>query len=205
MGASCVKISDVNGNEAALNAEGLTLLGPVDEGTSLLRRAKAGDAAAFEQIVRQYERQVFRVALRLLGSVEDAQDASQETLLRLHRHLGRMDELQSCGAWLYRVTGNVATDMLRRRRAVVPLGEVPCRAESDGGVTLEERRDLVSRALLELPRKERAAIVLRDIEGLSTREVAEILESSEATVRSQISTGRVKLKRIVDEWMRGNR
>jgi RNA polymerase sigma-70 factor (ECF subfamily) len=195
----------VTGNEAALNADGLTLLSPADEGTSLLRRAKAGDTEAFEQIVRQHERQVFRVALRLLGSVEDAQDAAQETLLRLHRHLGRIDELQSCAAWLYRVTVNVANDMLRKRRKVVPLEEISSRAEADGAVGLEERRELVSRALLELPQKKRAAIVLRDIEGLSTREVAEILESSEATVRSQISTGRVKLKRIVDELMRGTR
>jgi RNA polymerase sigma-70 factor, ECF subfamily len=195
----------VSANEAALNADGLTLLSPVDEGIALLRRAKAGDREAFEEIVRQYERQVFRVALRLLGSVEDAQDASQETLLRLHRHLAGIDELQSCGAWLYRVTVNIANDMLRRRRKIVPLAEMPCRADAEGAISLEERRDLVSRALLGLPEKERAAIVLRDIEGLSTREVAAILNSSEATVRSQISTGRVKLKKLVDELMRGSK
>jgi RNA polymerase sigma-70 factor (ECF subfamily) len=183
----------------------MTLLSPVDEGTTLLRRAKAGDRAAFEAIVQQHERQVFRVALRLLGSVEDARDAAQETLLRLHRHLGKMDELQSCGAWLYRVTVNIANDMLRKRRKIVPLVEMPCRADAEGAVSLEERRDLVSRALLGLPEKERAAIVLRDIEGLSTREVAAILNSSEATVRSQISTGRVKLKKRVDELMRGSK
>jgi len=195
----------VSANEAALNADGLTLLSPEDEGTALLRRAKAGDREAFEEIVRQYEGQVFRVALRLLGSVEDAQDASQETLLRLHRHLGAIDELQSCGAWLYRVTVNIANDMLRRRRKIVPLAEMPCRADAEAAISLEERRNLVSRALLGLPEKERAAIVLRDIEGLSTGEVAAILNSSEATVRSQISTGRVKLKKLVDELMRSGK
>ncbi len=152
---------------------------------------------------------VLRTALRLLGRSDQAQDAAQEAFLRLYRHLGRFDESRELGPWLYRVVVNVCRDMLRRSRSPRLLGlDTVSEAPDDrhgpktleAAVTLAERRSLVQAALLTLPMKEREAIVLRDIEGLSTSDVARILGSSEGTVRSQISTGRVKIKRYVEAW-----
>jgi RNA polymerase sigma-70 factor (ECF subfamily) len=169
------------------------------ESALVVRRAKAGDAAAFEQILAQFERRVFMTALRMLGSVEDAQDAAQEVFLRLHRHLRRFDDTRALAPWLYRVTVNVCRDAGARRKKEqgLPLDSVELRAPAEPE-SLEEERRMVRLALRRLPEKERAALVLRDIEGLPTAEVARALGSSEATVRSQVSSARLKIKRFVD-------
>ncbi|SRR5579871_3213213 len=178
-----------------------------DVSAGLLERAKAGDLDAFDQLMRLHERQVLGTAFRLLGKLEDAQDAAQETFLRLYRSLNRLPDIQEIRSWLYRVTVNVCNDMLRqrRRRAWEPLsGPDPASGHPDPELAWvhQERGQLVEMALKTLPEKERAAVVLRDMQGLSTREVAEILGSSEVTVRSQICVARAKLKKFTDRYLR---
>lgn len=171
----------------------------------ILKRAIAGDRVAFDQIILRYERRVFVTALRLLDRREDAQDATQEVFLRLYRFMHRFDEKRPLLPWLYRMTVNVCHDLHHRRRQgealrveeVAPSSTV---FSADGEIMRMERRRIIETALRTLTEKERAAVVLRDIEGLSTREVAGILGSSETTVRSQISLARVKIKRFVDSF-----
>jgi RNA polymerase sigma factor (sigma-70 family) len=172
-----------------------------------IRRARAGDGEAFALLVERHRRMVFRTGLRLLGQPDLAEDAAQEAFLRLHRHLGRFDESRELGPWLYRVVVNVCRDISRRSRSPSLLGfgdmgepkdERQDPARMDDAIGLAERRRVVQAALLALPLKEREAIVLRDIEGLATADVARILGSSEGTVRSQVSTGRLKIKRFVE-------
>jgi RNA polymerase sigma-70 factor, ECF subfamily len=178
---------------------------------SLVRRAKAGDREAFEALVVAHERRVLRTALRLLGHMDRAQDAAQEVFLRLHKYLGRFDEERELGPWLYQVVVNVCHDARRSlaRGGTVPLDEVPepvdatATQDVEAGPERERRRALVLRALQGLPPREREVIVLRDIEGRSTRDVAEIVGSTEATVRSHLCSGRMKVKRIVETLMRG--
>jgi len=171
------------------------------EAARLLRLAQSGDAAAFEALMRIYEVRVARTALRLLGARQDAQDAAQEVFLRLYQRISRIDSAGSLSGWLYRVTVNVSYDILRRRRGrnAVPLdaGSLSAPSSAEEELSREQQRRLVAEALRTLPEKERAALALRDIEGLSTREVAGILGSSEATVRSQISTARLKIRKIL--------
>src|ERR1022692_1478433 len=88
-------------------------------------RERAGGLAAFETVMRQYERLVLVTALRLLGNLEDAKDASQEVFLRLYRNLGKVEAESNCQAWLYRVTVNVCHDIGRKRKAAVPMEDVP--------------------------------------------------------------------------------
>jgi RNA polymerase sigma-70 factor, ECF subfamily len=177
----------------------------------LVRRAQAGDRAAFETLLAQHERAVLRTALRLLGQLDLAQDAAQEVFLRMHKYLGSFQADRELGPWLYRMVLNVCRDQRKRTAGmnVVPLDAVDepfaTKAgvmEIEAGLDRDRRRELLSRALLLLPEKERAALVLRDIEGLATAEVARILGSSETTVRSQICTGRVKLKTPVEQFLR---
>ena len=162
------------------------------------RRENTGDLAAFERIMSQYERRVLRVALRLLNHPQDAQDAAQEAFLRLYQHFGRLDEERGYEAWLFRVTVNVCRDIARKRRRSIALAEVPDPAAPEPGAYHDaqraQQREMVRRGLRRLGEKERAALVLRDVEGLSTREVAIILGSSENTVRSQICSARLKLR-----------
>ena len=162
------------------------------------QREGSGERAAFERIMQDYERRVLRIALRLLRHPQDAQDAAQEVFLRLYKHLGRLDGSRGYEAWLFRVTVHVCRDIARRRRRAAGLEEAPelvsCDPHAEDRTALAEQRAIVRRGLGFLGEKERAALVLRDVEGLSTREVAGILGSSENTVRSQISTARLKLR-----------
>jgi RNA polymerase sigma-70 factor (ECF subfamily) len=158
-----------------------------------------GEPAAFEALLRTHEAMVARTALRLTGNRQDAQDAAQEVFLRLHRTLGRIDDSRNLSGWLYRVTVNVCRDILRKRQNTDSLDDVHVSVPSCTEVDLSraEQLKLVEDALRTLPEKERAAVALRDLEGLSTREVAEILGSSEATVRSQISAARLKIRKML--------
>jgi RNA polymerase sigma-70 factor (ECF subfamily) len=170
------------------------------------QRETTGDAAAFERIMTQCERRVLRVALRLLDNPQEAQDAAQEVFLRLYKHLGQLDAERGYEAWLFRVTVNVCRDMGRARRRSVALEEGPDPAapqpDAYHDAARAEQRDIVRRGLGHLGEKERAALVLRDVEGLSTSEVAGILGSSENTVRSQICSARLKLRDFTSRLQR---
>ncbi len=176
-------------------------------------RAREGDTAAFEELLRRHERLVFGTAWRLLGTVEDAQDAAQEVFLRLYRHLDRLDPERSLSPWLYRVTVNVCNDLGRKRRTSksVPLGEADAAAplaaggaESDPAarLALGEEKRMIAEGLGKLTGKERAALVLRDLEGLTTGEVAKILGSSPTTIRTHVCRARLKLKAFRDRWLK---
>ena len=165
----------------------------------VLPMTRAADDDEFERLMCAHERQVLGVALRLTGNLADAQDAAQEVFLRLHRSRSSLRE--DVGGWLYRVTVNVCSDIGRRRRvrAVVPLERdvVSSEASPDMEASRLADRRRIDAALLQLGERERAALVLRDLEGLSTAEVAEVLGSAEATVRVQISKARLKLRELL--------
>jgi RNA polymerase sigma-70 factor (ECF subfamily) len=171
-----------------------------------LEAAKAGDLAAFELLMRQYERLVLVTALRLLGVLEDAQDASQEVFLRLYRNLNKVGASGNLAGWLYRVTVNVCHDVGRKRRVSAPVedaAELPAlSADPQRAAIATERRRALEMSLRMLSEKERAVLVLRDLEGLSTEEVARILGTTEATVRSQISKARVKARDFLERYFR---
>jgi RNA polymerase sigma-70 factor (ECF subfamily) len=171
---------------------------------AILEAARSGDLAAFEMLMRQHERLVLVTALRLTGNLPDAQDVSQEVFLKLYRNLGKVDGAARVASWLYRVTVNACRDLQRRRRPEAPVefaDNLPAGGmDPQQAATQAERRRVLEMSLRTLPEKERAALVLRDLEGLSTEEVARVLGSSEATVRSQISKARVKVRGFVERY-----
>lgn len=159
-----------------------------------------GRQETFEGLMRAHEGRVLRTALRMLGRLEDAQDAAQEVFLRLYRFLDKLDLEREAAPWLYRMTVNVCCDLLKKRPPAAPLEFEPPSREPSADQRMEdaERKRLLEQGLMTLGEKERAAVVLRDVEGLETAEVARILGSSEGTVRSQVSLARVKLRRYVE-------
>lgn len=163
-------------------------------------KAIAGDAQAFEYIVNTQHVRIYRVARGLLGNHEDALDTTQEVLLKLHKYLPRFDPSKSLEPWIYRMTVNAARDLSRKKKRNAVLTKISWsvgQAEPPSApklLELEDQARLLQQCLDRLPVKERAAIVLRDIEELSTREVAGILKSSEVTVRSQISRARARMR-----------
>jgi RNA polymerase sigma-70 factor (ECF subfamily) len=173
----------------------------------LIERATTGDTAAFEQIMIHSQQRVMAMSWRILGNEADARDASQEVFLRVYKYLGRFKQDQDFFAWVYRITVNVCRDMLKKRQhesdrfgsfaadLSEEVLEIPFeQVDAEQTLIQAQRRELISRAIATLPFKERASIVLRDVEGLSTAEVARVLKSSSTTVRSQISSARRKIK-----------
>ena len=173
--------------------------------TRLIERAAAGDSAAFEQLMIHSQQRVMAITWRILGNEADARDASQEVFLRVYKYLKRFKQNQDFFAWLYGITINVCRDIAKKRQRHIKqfasltddagAFELPSgQQDAEEAVLHTQERDLVARALATLPYKERASIVLRDIEGLSTEEVARIMKSSSTTVRSQISSARKKIR-----------
>ncbi len=174
-----------------------------------IEQARAGSHAAFEQIMLAYQRKVVTIAWRLLGNQEDARDAAQEVFLRVYKHLGGFKPDQDFSGWLYRITVNVCHDLARKRgkreqllsleaEQERPSFDVRSPDDTEEAAIRAEQRRLVAQAMETLSKKERAALMLRDFEGLPTPEVARLLGSTETTVRSQISTARAKLKQFHD-------
>ena len=182
----------------------LVTVGPMDGSEEAA--AKAGDLAAFDVLMRQYERLVLVTALRLLGRLEDAQDASQEVFLRLYRNLNKVGASGDLSGWLYRVTINVCHDARRKQQPSGPVedaDELPAlTADPQRTVVEAERRRALEMSLRMLSEKERAVLVLRDLEGLSTEEVARALGTTAATVRSQVSKARVKARDFLERYFR---
>ncbi len=156
----------------------------------------------FEPLLRQHETRVLRLALRLTGNLADAQDSAQEVFMRLHNQLRNLPSADAVPAWLHRVTVNVCIDNARRSRKTVPidgLSLVSSQRNPERQSLDRETGDRVQAALDQLSERERAAIVLRDLEGLSTAEVAEVMGTAESTVRVQIAKARLKLRELLKE------
>ena len=183
----------------------------------LVARTRAGDAAAFDELMRATERKVVATAWRMLGDREDARDAAQEVYLRAFKYLARFREGEDFQAWLYRITVNVCRDAAARRRrgaggreasgkeierAAAELENLAGGPDAERDALRAQQRELLRRAIDALPERERAALVLRDLEGLSTEEVARILNTRPVTVRSQVSSARAKLKTYCERLQR---
>ncbi|MCL4402694.1 MAG: RNA polymerase sigma factor [Acidobacteria bacterium] len=153
----------------------------------------------FNEVFRERQVQVLRTAYRILGNWADAEDVAQEVFVRLHRHGSVFPNDAALGGWLYRVTVNLCLDRARALHPEDELTEVPSPAASaESAAIREQQKQRLVRALAMLPSRERAAVVLREIEGLSTAEVAEILGSTEGTVRSQVSKAVARLREILN-------
>jgi RNA polymerase sigma-70 factor (ECF subfamily) len=175
-----------------------------------IEAARKGESAAFEEIMVLTERRVAQIAWRILGDAEEVKDAMQETFLRFFRHLRGYDETRDLMGWLSRIAVNASLDVQRRRRRLGIFNPLESAGPiADPGPAADDaliRRDEIAflrRAIDTLPPKERLAVLLRDVEGLSTNEVAAALSSSAATVRVQLSRARLKIRRLLEAWRGG--
>lgn len=173
----------------------------------LLARLKAGDRGAFAEMVEQNSPQIYNLALRMMEDPAEAEEILQETFLQAVKHIGNFRGQSKIGTWLYRIATNQALMRLRRKRPLsVPLdgsedGEIPSinlasdwssRPESD--LLNREARAEMRDAILTLPDSLRVVFVLRDLEGLSTAEAADVLDLSISAVKSRLLRARLKLR-----------
>lgn len=179
-----------------------------DADLDLAQRHRYGDETAFEEIYERFGSMVFNLALRLCGEPEEAADLSQETFLKIHRHLSGFRGRSSLKTWVYRVTVNCCRSRYKRQRAwrtrVLPDSEEKLELLRDGRRSPEERAiargavDRIEEALAQLPAIYREAVLLRDIEGLTYEEISRVLGQRLGTVRSRIARGRDRLRALLE-------
>src|SRR6266487_5367359 len=191
------------------------VVGPVSEELALVQAAKRGDDSAFEELVRRYDRNVFRIAQHITQNREDAEDVVQEAFLKAYSNLEKFQEQSKFYTWLVRIAVNEALMKLRKRRPerFVSLDE-DVKTEDDSLprevadwspnpeqlYNQEELRDILSRTIQGLPPTFRTVFVLRDVEGLSTEETADALDLSIPAVKSRLLRARLQLRERLSRY-----
>jgi RNA polymerase sigma-70 factor, ECF subfamily len=179
--------------------------------SALIERCRAGDVAAFEPLVEKYRQRVWRVAYQMVRDREEAWDVAQEAFIRAYQSLASFRGQSAFYTWLFRIVVNLATDRVRQRAArgrafgTEPVPEEDWERAMPDEVTAgpdeetarREERERIARALDGLPENFRTIIVLSDVEGLSYREIAQVLEIPMGTVMSRLHNARKRLRQIL--------
>lgn len=178
------------------------------EGLSL-EALRSGDKAEFTRLVEKHSPQIYRLALKMLDNQQDAEDILQETFIKALRHLDTFDGRSSVVTWLYRIATNEALMQIRRKHADQVSIDEPLQTEDgeqepvqivdwcclpESELLSAEGRKELDHAVDQLPASLRIVFLLRDIEGLDTRETAEVLSLSETAVKTRLSRARLKLR-----------
>ncbi len=190
---------------------------PVSDELSLVQAAKRGDVGAFGELVKRYDRNVFRIALHITQNREDAEDVVQDAFLKAYENLEQFQGQSKFYTWLVRIAVNEALMKLRRRRPerMVSLDqEVQTEEDSmprevaDWSPNPEqlynqsELRDILGKTIQGLPPSFRTVFVLRDVEGLSTEETAQALELSVPAVKSRLLRARLQLRERLNRYFK---
>lgn len=171
----------------------------------LVRRAQADDERAFGELVERYETKVYSLGMKMLRNPEDAEDVLQDTFLRAYRGLKSFKGNSTFSTWIYRITANSA--LMRLRKKQLPTVSIEDADEREAPINIadwapgpveqllnEETRQAMNEAIESLPPEFGQVFVLRDVEGLSNAEVAEILDLSVAAVKSRLHRARLKVR-----------
>src|SRR5215469_4500075 len=181
----------------------------LDQDSSLVERCLSGDDAAWEELVRQHTRRVYGLCYRFTGSDSEAQDLTQEVFLRIFRSLRSFRSSEgSFVTWLARLTRNLLIDHYRRTRQErvtgsieeqLPMLEetVAASARPDGMVAGREASEILQVALQKLSPELRETVILRDLQEMEYREIAQVLKVPEGTVKSRLNRGRAELARVL--------
>ena len=174
-----------------------------------LEKLRAGDPAAFAQLVEANQRNVYNLALRMVNDPQEAEDVLQETFLSAYTALPGFEGRSSLSTWLYRIASNASLMRLRKKQPEMASIDEPLELEEgdsfprqfvdwsslpEGELLTEESRRVMDEAVAGLPEGLRIVFILRDIEGLSTQETGEVLELSEGAVKTRLHRARLALR-----------
>jgi RNA polymerase sigma-70 factor (ECF subfamily) len=179
---------------------------PEDPDSALVARVREGNIDVFEELVRRHSRRILGTLAGLVGNIEDARDATQEVFLKAYENIGRFQGRSKFSTWLTSIAINTGTDFLRQRKPSESLAET----QEDEGfrprqvqkwaddperlVAASQMNELVREAVLRLPEKYRIAVLLRDINQLSTEEAASVLDLSIPALKARVLRGRLMLR-----------
>ena len=178
----------------------------------LIELSVSGDIEAFETLIQSHQKRVYNIALRMTGNPEDAQELAQDAIVRAFTSIGKFRGDSSFSTWLYRITINVCTDFLRKRRktTVISMEQGPVSNENNQGIQIEEEapgpdelaekkqlKELVREAIDLLSDEHKQVLILRDIMDMSYKEIANTLNVNEGTIKSRLNRARAGLKKII--------
>lgn len=189
-------------------SQSIIALSDEPEEVLLIKKAQKGDEKALEALLLRYQKKIYNVAYRFMGSEADAYDMAQEAMIKIYRSIRAFRRDASFSSWVYRLTVNTCLDGLRKRKkAPLPYDN---KMENDVAIedsienpeihalTIESLED-IQKAISLLSEEHRITVILRDIQGLTYEEISETLSISIGTVKSRISRGRQRLKQILLE------
>jgi len=180
--------------------------------TQMVLAVREGDTTAYRGLVEKYQTRVYQMVYGMVRNQEDARDLTQDAFVKAYDNLHRFRLESSFYTWIYRIASNVAIDFLRKqkRRGTTEFDEQIASRDADGGMVEQhhqdspsktlERKRLYSRimdAMEQLPEDQRQVILLRELEGLSYKEIAEVMEIPEGTVMSRLYYARKKLQKML--------
>ena len=169
----------------------------------LLKRAQRGDKEAFGQIIYPYERLIYNIAYKYMGNSEDAKDIAQESLLKIYLNIKSCRSLDTFKAWSAKITVNTAIDALRirARKSAEPMEEyqAPITDQPEHTVIQNEEIERLKKAIDELSEEHRTLIILRDLQGFSYEELAQITGVALGTVKSRLSRARLTLRELINK------
>jgi RNA polymerase sigma-70 factor (ECF subfamily) len=175
----------------------------LERDAALIRRVRAGDSSAFDQLVREYMRSAYVVAYRVVGHREDAEDLVQESFLAAYQYLDSFDVERPFGPWLARIVVNRGANLRRSRtrRATEPetdgVSSAPSALEES---TRRETREVLTRALAALSERQRLIVTWFDVDGLTSTEIGERLELAPGTVRWHLHEARRTLRAALSQF-----
>lgn len=175
----------------------------------LVEKFRGGDIEAFNRLVERWQDRIHRFAYRYLSSYDEAREITQKTFIRAYKKLHTLEDVDKFSSWLYRIANNLCLDEIKRagRRRSAPmkaLGPDPI-AESlasspDRTIQHQQLEVLLQQALSRLPDEQRIVVIMKEYQGLTFREIAEILKEPENTVKSRMYYGLNALRKIFDDW-----
>jgi RNA polymerase sigma-70 factor (ECF subfamily) len=191
----------------------------VDNEAQLVAAAKSGDLTAFDQLVSRYERKIFRLTMHITQNREDAEDAMQEAFLKSYEHLPNFQGDSRFYTWLVRIAVNQSLMKLRKRRPNQVSLDEPMETEDDlvahqiqdWGPSPEQRfaqtelHEILSKAIAQLGPDFRTVFTLRDVEGISTEETAQLLGISVPAVKTRLLRARLKLRGFLSTYFQGSK
>ncbi|SPE40420.1 RNA polymerase, sigma-24 subunit, ECF subfamily [Candidatus Sulfotelmatobacter sp. SbA7] len=195
-----------------------------DTESELARQLIAGEPEAFDRFVEYFRAKIFHYSWLMCGNREDAEEVAQETLLKVFESAEQLREPEKIRSWVFRIAKNAC--LMKRRKSIFAPGRelsldefMPAKHQDGGRVRIEiadwsslpdgkamrsEMRELLERAIRELPEVYRSVILLRDMEELSTQETAQILDVSDDVVKTRLHRARLAIRQRLDEYLRGN-
>lgn len=184
---------------------------------TLVKRAQAGDAAAYDELMRKYQERIYGTVYHMTSNHEDANDLTQETFIKAYKVLGSFKGDASFYTWIYRIAVNKTINYLKQRknRVHMSLNDVDFQAEHDPDlvalvsdktprrdIALSELQEKLNAAMLKLSETHRMVVTLHDIQGLSHDEIAKIMDCNVGTVRSRLFYARQQLQGFLSNYLK---